>query len=67
MGDYFTLEMLARLNEECGIGLFDQDGEIVGIYDGKDSIDKKYNGCPVIYFKPLAENQLRVDVYVEGR
>ena len=63
--DWFTLEMIAKLNEEMGIGLFDQTGEIIGIYDGKDSIDKKYNDCPVIYVKPLAENQMRIDVYVE--
>lgn len=63
--DWFTLEMIAKLNEEMGIGLFDQAGEIIGIYDGKDSIDKKYNDCQVIYVKPLAENQMRIDVYVE--
>ncbi len=63
--DWFTLEMIAKLNEEMGIGLFDQTGEIIGIYDGKDSIDKKYKDCQVIYVKPLAENQMRIDVYVE--
>ena len=63
--DWFTLEMIAELNEEMSIGLFDQTGEIIGIYDGKDSIDEKYNDCQVIYVKPLAENQMRIDVYVE--
>lgn len=67
MREHITLDMFTSLNEKCGFGLFDQNGEICGIYDGRNSIDKKFNGCPVIYFKPLAENQMRVDIYVEGR
>ena len=65
MMNSFTLEMLVGLNEHMGFMLMDQEGEWLGIYDGRNSIDKKYNDCQVIYVKPLAENQMRIDVYVK--
>lgn len=58
------LMQLFSLNEHMNIELYDQDGKHIGTYDGRDSIDKKYNDCLVIYLRPESENVLRIDVYV---
>jgi len=58
------LEQLFSLNEHMNIELYDQDGKHIGTYNGKDSIDKQYNECTVIYVFPVEHNVLRIDVYV---
>ena len=60
----FDLLQIAILNEHMNIELYDQDGKHIGTYNGKDSIDKQYNECTVIYVFPVDHNVLRIDVYV---
>ncbi len=60
----FNLLQIAILNEHMNIELYDQDGKHIGTYNGKDSIDKQYNECTVIYVCPIERNALRIDVYV---
>ena len=60
-----TVEMLFRLNESVEIILANQNGEEIGHYDGKDSIDAKYNDENIIYWKPIAENVIYIEIYQE--
>jgi len=59
-----NLLQIAILNEAMNIELHDQDGKLIGTYNGKDSIDKQYHEYTVIYVFPIEHNVLRVDVYV---
>ena len=60
-----TLEMLFGLNENLNITLGDQNGKIIGKYNGKDSIDVKYNDNTVIYLKAIDKDGVYVEIYVD--
>lgn len=41
------IELLTLINEHSNVLLIDTSYEIVSSYNGKDSIDTKYNNCKV--------------------
>ena len=60
----FTVEMLFRVtSESVAIILADQNGTEIAHYDGRDSIDPKYNNENDIIVRPSGKNEFYVEIY----
>ena len=56
------LQLFSILNESLKIRIYDSNGTELGFYDGKNSIDCKYNQNIVIYANPDWDKR---ELYVE--
>lgn len=56
------LQLFNICNDSLKIRLHDCDGNVLGLYDGKNSIDEKYNDNVVIYMNPDWDHR---ELYVE--
>jgi hypothetical protein len=56
------LQLFEICNESLSIRIHNSNGEELGLYDGRNSIDKKYNDNIVIYMNPDWDKK---ELYVE--
>lgn len=60
------IDLLAVCNENTVIAVWDVNDRFVTEYDGKNSIDEKYNDCRVLGISGVSDSQEdKIDVIVE--
>lgn len=58
------IDLLSLTNENTNVNVYDLEGNLISLYDGKNSIEEEYNEIEIHNIK-VNNDMLEITIYVE--